>query len=154
MNCKICENYMEELDTCKFCHFEYDRDYCKSDDWDILDLKDEDGWTHLQIRDRLFSRGVECLKVDIFMDDNIAYIIGHCDNDSLARILNIHREVIYNDFENGLIIINLFQEKYLRGLLDDRVQCSNSNQYFPYNQYILMGEMVIWLKRIITAVMG
>ena len=119
MKCRMCVNYFEKLDTCKYCHFEYDESY-KSDDWDILNLNDEDGWTHHQIRDRLFAKGVECLKVDIWTDNNVAYLIG-CNgkDDALARILNVHEEVIYNDYEQGWIIINLFQEKYLRGLLDE-----------------------------------
>ena len=118
MKCRMCVNYFEKLDTCKYCHFEYDRDYCKSDDWDILKLKDEDGWTHHQIRDRLYSKGIECLFVDIWIDDDVAWIIGcNAENYKLADVLNIHEESIYNDYEHGFIILNLFKEKYLRGYI-------------------------------------
>ena len=122
MNCRICNNYMSELDTCKFCHFEYDEDYnpFRRDDWDILNLDLEEEWTHIQIADRLKYKGIEFLMVDIWTDDNMAWIIGCRESDStVADALNIHKECIYNDSEHSLMILNLFQEKYIRGVLDD-----------------------------------
>ena len=122
MNCKFCTNYMSELDRCKFCHFEYDESYnpYARDDWDILNLDLEEEWTHIQIADRLKYKGIEFLMCDIWCDDNCAWIIGCRESASkVADVLNMHEEAIYNDVEHGLMILNLFQEKYLRGLLDD-----------------------------------
>ena len=144
MKCKDCMFYMDVLDTCMFCDYvsktECDEDFlievqkrinddkyvehlkeslARDKKWDILNLKEEDGWEHMQIQQRLFDKGIECLFADIWFDDNIAFILG-CKNGSerVARALNVHEEVIYNDFEHGLMILNLFQEKYLRGLLE------------------------------------
>lgn len=120
--CSICANHLSEIDRCKFCSFEWDERYdpCKSDDWDILDLKDEDGWTHHQIRDRLFAKGIECLFVDIWSDDDVAWVVGTTNSSRLADALNIHEEVVYCDYDHGFAIINLFKEKYLRGMLSDK----------------------------------
>lgn len=86
--------------------------------WDILNLDDDDGWTHFQILDRLLEKNVECMFVDIWTDDNIAVLVGCKANDfEIARALNISERVIYNDEEHAFVILNLFQEKYLRGLL-------------------------------------
>ena len=109
---------MSELDTCKYCHFEYDEDYnpFKDDGWDILDMREEDGWEHIQIKDRLHYKGIDCWSADIWSDD-IALIVniqGQCNNHDVAKALGVYEEVIYNDFEHGLMIINLFQEKCLR----------------------------------------
>lgn len=117
MNCKFCQNYLSKLDRCKFCHFEFDEshDTYKSDDWDILNLKEEDGWEHIQILDRLRLNGVECYQADIWFDDNLAVLIGcMADKSVLSRVLNINEDVIYCDYEQGNIILNLYQEKCLR----------------------------------------
>lgn len=117
MNCKFCQNYLSELDRCKFCHFEFDESYdpYKSDDWDILNLKEEDGWEHIQILDRLRLNGVDCYQADIWFDDNLAVLIGcMADKSVLSRVLNINEDVIYCDYEQGNIILNLYQEKCLR----------------------------------------
>ena len=121
--CRICDNYLAGADTCKFCHFEWARDYPPTDDveWDILNLDDNIEWTHLQILDRLHYKGIECLMTDIWYDSNLAYLIGvHADTDKVARALGVHKEIIFNDIEHGWMILNLFMEKYLRGDLDDR----------------------------------
>jgi hypothetical protein len=57
--------------------------------------------------------------VDIWFYD-IAFIIGCNESkDKIARALNMHKESVYVDDLHGFIILNLFQEKYLRGLLDE-----------------------------------
>ena len=123
MKCKFCTNYEEESDKCKNCKFEYNKEYnpYKSDDWDILNLKEEDGWEHIQIMDRLYLNNIECLLADIWWDNNLAILIGTPSNtDAIAHVLNVHQEVVYSLDERGLVIINLFQEKYLRGDLDEQ----------------------------------
>lgn len=105
------------MDRCKFCHFEFDESYdsYKSDDWDILNLKEEDGWEHIQILDRLRLNGVECYQADIWFDNNIAVLIGcMADSRTISRVLNINEEVIYRLDECGNIVLNLYQEKCLR----------------------------------------
>ncbi|MBR3208726.1 MAG: hypothetical protein IKF82_00500 [Bacilli bacterium] len=123
MKCRFCSNYMEQLDTCKFCNFEFDESFDSyvNDDWDILNLTGEDkDWEHIQILDRLMLKGIQCYKADIWFDNNIAYLLGcRASVNNLAKVLNMHEECIYNDGESDFIILNLFQEKYLRGLLDD-----------------------------------
>lgn len=123
MRCKFCVNYEEESDKCKNCKFEYNKEYnpYKSDDWDILNLKEEDGWEHIQIMDRLYLNNIECLFADIWWDNNLAILVGTPSNtDIIADVLNVHQEVVYPLDEKGLVIINLFQEKYLRGDLDEQ----------------------------------
>ena len=120
MNCRFCTHYKE--DNCELCQFEYDEHYnpYAKDDWDIFKLKEEDGWEHIQILDRLHYKNIECLFADIWFDNNMAFLIGCKKNENdVARALNIHEEVVYNDFEHGMMIINLFQEKYIRGCLDE-----------------------------------
>ena len=118
--CSYCSKFNYETKNCPYCEFEYEHQFrLESDDWDILDLDDELEWSHLQILYRLHSQGVECLFADIWFDNNMAYLIG-CKSykTELARVLNIHEDCIYEDFEHGLVFLNLFQEKYIRGLLD------------------------------------
>ena len=128
MKCEWCANYIESLDTCKFCSFEYEESVIK-DDWDILNLKEEDGWEHKQILNRLHSKGIDCSSADICIDcssadiwygNTIAYLQG-CDasTSEIANVLGLHEESIYNDYEHSLIILNLFQEKWLRGEFDE-----------------------------------
>jgi len=115
MNCEYCENYLKELDRCKFCHFEVcdEYKYVTNDDWDIFKLDEEYGWSFNQIENRLHWKGINCDSVDIWFDDNLAVIYG-CDSNSsvIARILNINEDVIYRD--NSNLILNLYQEKCLR----------------------------------------
>ena len=122
MRCKFCVNYEKESDKCKNCQFEFNEEYelFNKDDWDILNLKEEDGWEHIQIMDRLYLNDVECLFADIWWDNNLAILIGTTSKIGvIADVLNVHQEVVYSLDEKGLIIINLFQEKYLRGDLDE-----------------------------------
>lgn len=121
MKCKSCENYIRSLDTCKFCHFEHSESVIK-DDWDILNLKEEDGWWHLQICDRLHSQGIDCYSADIWID-NMAYLVGcFVDSGRLAEVLGMHEEAIWNSYEHGFVILNLFQERCIRlGLNIDKM---------------------------------
>ena len=122
MKCKFCGNYMSELDTCKFCHFELDENIpSNSDDWDIMSLNEEDGWEHEQILDRLHLNGIDCYQADIWFDNNMAFLMGvnPSDKDRIARVLGLHRDVIYYDGEHSFMILNLFQEKHLRRIEND-----------------------------------
>ena len=122
MICKFCANYMVELDRCKYCHFEFDEEYTpyKSDDWDILNLDENGDWEHNQIRDRPHLKGIDCYQADIWIGD-MAYLIGCYESTStLADVLNMHEEAIYNQHEQGFVILNLYQEKQLRGESDER----------------------------------
>ena len=125
MKCRFCNNYMSELDTCKFCHFEFNENeygHYKSDDWDILNLKEEDGWEHIQILDRLYLKKIDCYKADIWYNNDMAYLLGvRSSAEKIAKTLNLHPEVVYHDGENDFMILNLFQEKYLRKMEEDLV---------------------------------
>lgn len=117
MKCKTCVSFDKDEDCCIFCKG-YNPDL-KHDDWDIFDL-DENEWGHIQLRERLYEKGIDCLFCDLWTDDNMAYIIGvNADTGKVARALNIHEDSVYNDYEHGFIILNLFQEKYIRGMLND-----------------------------------
>ena len=118
-HCSICKNCNIETDDCDLCEFELDESkFFAQSDFDILDLKEEDGWEHLQIMDRLYAMNIECLFADIWFDNNMAYIVG-CDAhpSEVARVLGVHEEVVYNRSEHSLMILNLFQEKHIRKLL-------------------------------------
>lgn len=118
--CRICDNYLPGVDTCKFCSFEWRTDYPPTNDtsYDILDMDDDLEWSHLQLLDRLHYKKIDCWSADIWTGDNLAYLWG-CKGSKteVAQALQVHEEVIYDDVEHGFMIINLFQEKYLRGLL-------------------------------------
>ena len=116
MKCEICTHFING--ECKYCQFEYDEEYnpFRNDDWDILDLDDECEWSHLQIQYRLWAKGIECLMADIWYGNNLAYLIGvKASRRDVADALNIHEDVVYDAGEMPILIINLFQEKYLRG---------------------------------------
>lgn len=119
--CRVCDNYLRGVESCKFCHFEWANDYppCDPDVFDIFRLDDNLEWSHLQLLDRLYYKGIECLQADIWFDNNVAYLVGcRASPERVADALNLHKECVYGNLENGLVIINLFQEKYLRGELD------------------------------------
>lgn len=105
---------MYGLDSCKFCHFEYDEFYTR-DDWDILNLDDDEEWSHLQVLKRLHSKNLPCLFVDMWTDNNMVVLIG-CNvfSNKLAEVLGVHEECIYNEPDQAFVIINLYQEKCLR----------------------------------------
>lgn len=105
---------MYGLDSCKFCHFEYDEFYTR-DDWDIFKLDDDEEWSHLQVLKRLHSKNLPCLFVDMWTDNNMMVLIG-CNvfSNKLAEVLGVHEECIYNESDQAFVIINLYQEKCLR----------------------------------------
>lgn len=118
--CNYCSETTNDGSDCPHCQFQYDENYFpyKSDDWDILNLDDNIEWSHLQILYRLHLNGIECLKTDIWTNKGIALLFGVKSNKStVARILKIHEECIYSEWDEPLWILNLFQEQYLRGLL-------------------------------------
>ena len=114
MKCEYCANYLEGIDSCKFCHFEYDTFYTR-DDWDILNLDDDYEWSHIQILNRLHSKGLPCLFADILCENNIAWLVG-CNvfSSKLAEVLGVHEECIYNQADQSFVVINLYQEKCIR----------------------------------------
>ena len=121
MKCNICKNYLAGEEECKFCQFEYDEDlpWTNDDKWDIFNLDDDYEWAHLQILYRLHAKGINCLRADIWTDNNMAYLfLSDTNSNKIANALGVHEEVVYNQDFEGLVIINLFQEKYLRGMLD------------------------------------
>lgn len=120
--CKYCMHHIEETDECTFCRYETDEEKLyrslRRDDWDILNLDDDEEWSHLQIQKRLHRKGIDCVSCDVWVDDNVAWLMG-CNAKSfeIARALNIHEETVYNDADHSFVILNLFQEKWLRGEL-------------------------------------
>jgi hypothetical protein len=119
--CRVCDNYLPGVDTCKFCSFEWRTDYPPTIDvpYDIFEADDDVEWSHLQLLDRLHFKGIDCWSADIWFDNNLAYLWGCKGSKSdVALALHVHEEVIYDDVEHGFMIINLFQEKYLRGMLE------------------------------------
>ncbi len=118
--CNYCTESKSDGRDCPHCKFKFDEDYFpyKDDDWDILKLDDDLEWSHLQILYRLHLEGVECLRADIWVDDNLAVLVGcKANTETIARVLNVHKDCVYEDGLNSLVIINLYQEKHLRGLL-------------------------------------
>ena len=116
--CGYCANWTGK--ECCNCQFKYN-EYYTGDEWDILNLNEEEGWEHLQILNRLHSQGIECLFADIWTHDNIAFLVGcNADDNKIARVLGVHEVCIYNDFEHSFVIINLFQEKYIRRKENDK----------------------------------
>ena len=126
MRCDYCKNYVyggleyEDERICKFCDFEYDEFYTRSD-WDILNLDCDIEWNHIQILNRLHANGLPCLFADIWSSNNIAYLVG-CNVYSwkIAQVLGIHEECIYNDLDKGFVILNLYQEKCMREKLQSQ----------------------------------
>ena len=119
--CRVCDNYLRGAETCKYCQFEWAVDYPPTSDgeWDILDMDGDYEWEHLQIIDRLYSKGIECLSADIWYDGELAYLIGvKGSREEVAKALGIHVECIFDDVEHSWMILNLFKEKWLRGEID------------------------------------
>lgn len=118
--CEICKKYNFNEKVCSLCDFSFDESLSwNNDDWDILKMDDDVEWSHLQIMYRLKSKNIECLFADIWWDNNLAYILGaKARGKDVAQALGVHEEVVYDGGENPILIINLFQEKYLRGELD------------------------------------
>ena len=122
MKCKFCKKYEHSTDSCKFCKFEFNEEYDPylSDDWDILNLDEESDWKHIQILDRLHLKEIDCYSADIWWDNNMAYLLGIKSSvETVAKVLNMHKECIYYDGESDFMILNLFQEKYMRGMFSE-----------------------------------
>ena len=113
--CRSCRNFLWKLNNCKFCSYEH---IDNKNDWDILDLDDEEEWSFLQIQYRLKDKGIDCLQVINWFDGNVVILIGvRAYPEKVARALNVHQAVISDDSDIGIMVINLFQEKYVRGLV-------------------------------------
>lgn len=88
------------------------------EEWDILKLDDDIEWSHIQILNRLHNNDIDCILADIWTDDNIAYLVGvTAHKNDIANALGMHRESVYCLYDQCFVILNLFQEKYLRGLI-------------------------------------
>lgn len=118
--CRVCENYLRGLDTCKYCSFEWASEYPPTDDdkWDILDLNDDLEWSHYQIMDRLHYYVIDCLFADIFPNNMVILIGCNAYAETIARALGVHKRCIYCDYDHSLIIINLVEEMALRMNMD------------------------------------
>ena len=120
--CRVCTHCRYESSfgfdeySCEFCNFEYNEDLpYDHDDWNIFELDDDFEWSHLQILDRLDRKGVPCMIVDIWFDNNIAMLSGCTAFPSkIASALNIHEEVIYQVGDTSMFILNLYMEKDIR----------------------------------------
>lgn len=120
--CKICTNYLHGIERCKYCVFEYDDDLPWTNDieWDIFEIDDDVEWSFLQIQYRLKSKGIDCTMVLNWLNNNILVILGTKSYHSkIARALGVHEDTITSDSEYGIVIVNLFHEKYIRGLLNE-----------------------------------
>lgn len=118
--CRVCEHFISEQQGCTECKFEWSTVYpaVNDDEWDILDLDDELEWSFLQIQDRLRFKGIDCLLVLNWFDNNAVLLFGvRAFADRVADALGVHRECINEDSDYGVMVVNLFQEKYLRGEL-------------------------------------
>ena len=119
MNCKICKNF--ENEECKFCSFEFDEDlpWTNDEKWDIFNINDNIEWSYLQIMYRLKSKGIDCLQVLDWYDNNAIVIIGcNAFNSRVADALGVHEECMVSDEDVGIKVVNLFKELYLRGDLE------------------------------------
>ena len=115
MKCEICKNYMTQIGSCKFCHFEYDEEY-RSVPWSVMDLDWDECEPHIEIAKRLWANKIKCLYADIYPDNTIAFILGcYANTHDIARVLGLSEEVVYGNNENGIVILNLFQQRYLWG---------------------------------------
>ena len=122
--CRVCENYLRGIDTCKYCSFEWAKEYPPTIDtpYDIFDIDDDIEWGHLQLLDRLHYKGIDCFMADIWFDNNLAILIGcNASSERIADALHISKECIYNHSDHSFVLLNLFMEKYYRGMLDKEV---------------------------------
>lgn len=89
----------------------------EKEEFDILKLDEDDcgEWNHKKILNRLHKHGVDCFFVDLWGCDEVAFITGiKSDEEEVARVLGLHKECVYYDYEHDFMILNLFQEKVLR----------------------------------------
>lgn len=117
MKCHICANYMQGIERCKYCSFEFDDDlpWTNDVDFDILNIDNDVEWDFLQIQYRLKSKGIDVLQVLSWWDNNILVLIGiRAYADKVAMALGVNRECIVEDLDIGIMVINLFKEKVMR----------------------------------------
>ena len=123
MKCHICSNYLQGIERCKYCNFEYDDSLPWTDpcEWDVLDLDDDVEWSFLQIMYRLKAFKIDCLQVFNWFDNDDILLIGVREMypDRIAKALGVHKECISLDSDVGICVVNLFKEKYLRGDLEE-----------------------------------
>lgn len=104
-------NYMEKLDTCKFCSYE-------EKEVDIVEIKD---YYRLYdaIKSQLYSIGVIHPIIYVSGDLNIAYLYG-CNTTvkEIAKALNIPICCISVDYIHDIMILNLLEEKLIRFMKD------------------------------------
>lgn len=74
MMCKTCVSYDKDEDCCIFCKG-YNPDI-KPDKWDIFDLNDDE-WEHIQLRERLYEKGIDCLFCDMWTDKKFWCLDGY-----------------------------------------------------------------------------
>ena len=117
--CHICSNYLHGIERCKYCSFEFDDDLPWTNDreWDIFEIDDDEEWSFLQIQYRLKSKGIDVLQVyNWYPDDNAMVLVGvRAYPDRVARALGVHQECIVSDLDVGIMVINLYMERHLRG---------------------------------------
>lgn len=115
--CKSCNNFLTKLERCKFCHFDLKERRSNDKFFNLLSLDDGEK-LKFQIISHLYNKGIECLYVDVCSENNLVLLIGIDESKSkIAKTLGIHKDVIYQDSKHNLVMLNLFQEKFLRGLL-------------------------------------
>ena len=117
MECNVCKNYNMELDECECCCFELDSTKLSMGFDLFTDILEVDDAPSL-LTEYLNKHNVSCLYSDVWGDTNIAFIIGcYTDKYTICKVLGLHEDVVSVDSFHGWVILNLFQEKYLRGLL-------------------------------------
>ena len=117
MKCHICSNYLQGIERCKYCSFEFDDGlpWTNDVDFDIMDIVDEVEWSFLQIQYRLKSKGIDVLQVLNWYDDNSIVLTGvRAYPEKVARALGVNQECIVSDSDVGIMVINLFKEKVMR----------------------------------------
>ena len=70
---------------------------------------------NIEILDRLDRKGVPCIAVDIWIDNNLAILTGcNAHQHKIASALNIHEDCIYIVGDTTMVVINLYMEKCIR----------------------------------------
>lgn len=119
--CRVCKHYISEDQGCNKCEFDWSDEYppVLDDEWDIFNIDDDVEWSFLQIQDRLKYNGIDCLQVLNWYDDNAIVLIGvKAYGDRVAKALGVHEECISEDLDIGIMVVNLFKEKWLRGEME------------------------------------
>ena len=119
--CRVCKHYISEDQGCTKCEFDWSDEYppVLDDEWDIFNVDDDVEWSFLQIQDRLKYKGIDCLQVLNWYDGNAIVLIGvKAYGERVAKALGVNRECISEDLEIGIMVVNLFKEKWLRGEME------------------------------------